>query len=461
MSTLVRRMILCSVGGLLLATPMAAQERLVGAWSGELDVGVAQLRLVLHLERGDEGYAASLDSPDQGAFGIRASDVEIEDISIDIGFADLAGRYTGSLDTEGERLVGKWSQAGQVFSLVLARGVPEPVRRPQDPEPPLPYRAEDVTFAGGAPEVELAGTLTLPPGEGPHAAAILVSGSGPQDRNAEIFRHRPFLVLADYLTRRGVAVLRYDDRGVAESTGQFATATTEDFAADVAAAVTFLRSRVDIAPGSIGLIGHSEGGLVAPLVASRMPLAWIVMLAGPGLPGDSVLALQIDAMNRAAGLPETQRAANRTIQRRLMDIAMSDLEPPAAQAAIADVLLSEIPGTTAQAAEGQAAGLTSPWMRAFLRHDPRPVLCRLTVPVLAVNGENDLQVLARPNLEAIESALVHAGNADFAVVEFEGLNHLLQTSETGLATEYGRIEETIAPRALEAIGDWITARSRT
>lgn len=450
---------LCSAG-LLAAAPLHAQDRFAGTWSGELDFGPAQLRLVLHVEPGEEGYTVALDSPDQGAFGIEASAVTTTGDSLIVEFADIAGQYTAAIDAEGSSLSGTWSQAGQVFPLVLERGEPEQVRRPQNPEAPFPYREEEVRFAGGSDGVELAGTLTVPAAGAPHPAAILVSGSGPQDRNEEIFQHKPFLVLADYLTRRGIAVLRYDDRGVAESTGDFAAATTRDFAADAEAALAYLRTRTDIDPAAIGLIGHSEGGVVAPLVASRATVDWIVMIAGPGLPGDSILALQVDALNEAAGMPSAQRAAANSLQRQLMDLAIADRDPAAAQEEIAEILEAEVPGLAEEQALVQAAALTSPWMREFLRYDPRPVLRELTVPVLAVNGGNDLQVLAGPNLAAIESALAAAGNQDFATVELEGLNHLLQTSETGLVTEYGRIEETIAPRALQTIGDWIVARAR-
>lgn len=446
------------LAGLLMATPLPAQDPFVGTWSGQLDVGAAQLRLVLHVEPDDTGYTAALDSPDQSAFGIEASDVTAKGDSLIVEFADIAGKFAGAIDAEATRLSGTWTQGGQVFALVLERGEPAQVRRPQHPEAPFPYREEEVRFAGGGDGVELAGTLTLPPSGGPHPAAILVSGSGPQNRNEEIFQHKPFLVLADYLTRRGIAVLRYDDRGVDESSGEFATATTQDFAADAEAALAFLRSRDGIEPGAIGLIGHSEGGIVAPIVASRVEVAWIVMMAGPGLPGDSVLGLQVDALNEAAGVPSEQRATGNAIQRRVMDVVTSDRDSTTAREAIAAILRAEMPITAEQAA-AQAAALTSPWMREFLRYDPRPVLRELRVPVLAVNGGNDLQVLAGPNLAAIESALVAAGNEDFATVELEGLNHLLQTSETGLVTEYGRIEETIAPSALQTIGDWIVARA--
>ena len=246
---------LCSAG-LLVAAPLHAQDRFAGTWSGELDVGVAQLRLVLHVEPGEEGYTAAMDSPDQGAFGIKASEVTTTGDSLIVEFADIAGQYAGVVDAEGTSLSGTWSQGGQVFPLVLERGEPEQVHRPQHPEAPFPYREEEVRFAGGSDGVELAGTLTLPASGGPHPAAILLSGSGPQDRNEEIFQHKPFLVLADYLTRRGIAVLRYDDRGVAESTGEFAAATTRDFAADAEAALAYVRTRTDIEPGAIGLGGN-------------------------------------------------------------------------------------------------------------------------------------------------------------------------------------------------------------
>lgn len=449
-------------GVLLMAAPLQAQgvDRFAGAWNGTLDVGAAQLRLVFHVTSAEEGYTATLDSPDQGAHGIPASGVSVSGDSLVVEFAQLTGRYAGEIDTTDVKLIGTWTQGGQSFPLELERGEPEEVRRPQHPEPPYPYEAEDVRFAGGAEGVELTGTLTLPEGPGPHPAAILVSGSGPQDRDETIFQHKPFLVLADYLTRRGIAVLRYDDRGVAGSTGDFAAATSEDFADDAAAAVAYLRSREGIDPAEVGVVGHSEGGLVAQLLAARpdVPVAYVVTIGGPGLAGDSVLALQVDALNAAAGMSDEQRAANNALQRRLMDVAISDVPADSARERIVEIFEAAAPGAPADQLRRQAEAITSPWMRWFLRHDPRSVLRELTVPLLAVNGARDLQVLAGPNLAAIASALEAAGNEDFRVVELEGLNHLLQTSETGQVAEYGRIEETIAPVALETIGDWIVER---
>jgi pimeloyl-ACP methyl ester carboxylesterase len=293
--------------GPLAAGPLAAQDGWADDWSGTLAAGGAQLRLVLHLAPGGtgaSGLAATLDSPDQGAFGIPATDVATAGDSLTVTFANIGGGYVGARNAAGDTLSGTWSQGGQAFPLVLTRGPGEQVNRPQEPEPPFPYVSEDVTFASSDGRVVLAGTLTLPDGAGPHPAAVLVSGSGPQNRDEEVFGHRPFLVLADYLARRGVAVLRYDDRGFGESTGDFTTATSENFARDAEAGLRYLLTRNEINPAALGIIGHSEGGLVAQVVASRSSnVAWIVMLAGPGVRGDSLLVMQADAINRAAEVP--------------------------------------------------------------------------------------------------------------------------------------------------------------
>lgn len=445
--------------GLLVATPLRGQDGVTGDWNGILDVGTLKLRIVLHIEQGDDGYAATMDSPDQGAYGIAASDVTVSGDSVTVAFSQLGARYSGAVSGDGSSLTGTFSQGGQTFPLVLDRGDIEAARRPQNPEPPYPYEVREVTFPGGAEGVELAGTLTVPSGPGPHPAAILVTGSGPQNRNEEIFRHKPFLVLADYLTRRGIEVLRYDDRGVAESTGDFASATSADFTDDAEAAFRFLSGRDEVRGDAIGIIGHSEGGLVAELLASRLPqLGYIVLMAGPGVSGDSVLVLQAAALNRAAGLPEEALAIRSRLQRRLMDAALDNTDPERARADITAVFQTEVPEVPADQVETQARALTSPWMLWFLHYDPQPILRSLTLPVLALNGSKDLQVLPGPNLDGIAEGLREAGNPDFTALELDGLNHLFQTADTGLGTEYGQIEETIAPAALQTIGDWILER---
>ncbi|TFG66393.1 MAG: alpha/beta hydrolase [Gemmatimonadales bacterium] len=434
--------------------------QVVGDWAGTLTAGAVELALVLHVTETDSGLAATMDSPDQGAYGIPASSVTVTGDSATIQFAGVGGAFQGQMLDE-DSLSGSWTQAGQTFPLELVRtegGQPE-ARRPQEPTEPLPYVTEDVVFPNAEAGIGLAGTLTLPDGPGPHPAVVLISGSGPQNRDEEVFRHKPFLVLADHLTRQGIVVLRYDDRGVGESGGTFATATTADFATDAEAGLRYLDGREEIDSSRVGLIGHSEGGVIAPLVASRSDaVAFVVMIAGPGIRADSLLLLQAEAINRGAGATEAQIATNREMQNRLFAAAISDATDAELDAEVRRIFSELAPSITGVSLDAQVASVTSPWMRWFLRYDPEPALRGLDVPVLAVNGSNDLQVLAEPNLSAIRTALTAGGNEDFTTIELEGLNHLLQTSATGMVAEYGQIEETMAPLALETIGDWIARR---
>ena len=445
--------------GLGFAPQLSAQEAggWAGAWNGTLQAGAVQFALVFHVEPTEDGLSASMDSPDQGAFGVPASEVTVAGDSITIDFAGIGGRYVGMLSAD--TIAGTWTQSGQSFDLHLARGAPPEVKRPQTPAPPFPYSVEEVAFANAEDGVELAGTLTIPEDPGPHPAAVLVSGSGPQNRDEEIFEHRPFHVLADYLTRRGVVVLRYDDRGTGESTGDFAAATSADLARDAEAAIRYLDTREEVDGSAIGIIGHSEGGLIAPLVASRSSnVAWIVSMAGPGMTGKDLLVAQAEAINRAAGLPESAVATNRAAQQALLDLAASDRSNREVENEALRILQKANPGVTAEQARGEIANLTSPWMRWFLRYDPGPALQRVSVPVLAINGSLDLQVPASDNLAGIERSREAGGNDDVTVIELPGLNHLFQAAETGLPSEYRQIEETMSPAALESIGDWILAR---
>jgi len=440
------------------ASSLSAQ--VVGDWAGTLNAAGAEFALILHITETDGALAATMDSPDQGAYGIVANSAVFARDTLTVEFARIGGSFEGQLSGE-DGLSGTWSQGGGTYPLSFVRTEVEQAqaRRPQEPVEPFPYLTEDVVFSNSSASIELAGSLTLPAGPGPHPAAVLISGSGPQDRNEEVFGHRPFLVLADYLTRLGVAVLRYDDRGWGESGGSFAEATTADFATDAAAALHYLKGREEVDDDRIGLIGHSEGGVIAPLVAMQTDgVAFVVLIAGPGIRADSLLLLQAAALNRASGATEAEIATNRELQKQLFAAAISDATESELDAEVRKIFAAVAPRITEGALEAQVAGVTSPWMRWFLAYDPGPALRALLVPTLAVNGSNDLQVLAEPNLSAIEAALTAAGNPDFTIVELQGLNHLLQTSETGLISEYGRIQETIAPLALETIGDWITNR---
>jgi pimeloyl-ACP methyl ester carboxylesterase len=469
---------LLTLGRLLTAAPeppaKPAPTGIEGIWEGPLKVGPIELRLALRITKADDGkLAAKLDSIDQGARDISCPEVEFAERKLTVGIPLIKARYAGTLADDGQSVKGSWDQAGQAFPLELKRveKVSTP-NRPQHPKPPFPYRVEEVTFtnpaAGG---ITLAGTLTLPRGDGPFPAVALITGSGAQDRDETIFGHKPFLVLADHLTRRGVAVLRYDDRGVGKSGGKATGATSADFATDAHAAVAFLRGRPEIDPKRVGLAGHSEGGIIAPMVAADHPgdVAFLVLLAGTGLPGNEVMARQLEDIARTGGDSAAKVALLVRFQKALVAAAAKGRtaeerkESVLAAAKAFEAVLTDDekklvhPDESGEkVAKASADRLTDPWMHYFLNHDPRPALRKVTCPVLAVNGENDLQVAHGPNLAAIAAALKEGGNARVTVKMFPGLNHLFQHSKTGRIAEYGQIEETFAPEALTFLGDWLT-----
>jgi len=433
-----------------------------GSWVGTLDAAGQELRLVFHIVRDDAGQlSGTMDSPDQGAYGLVLSAVEQgEDGTVRFEFAMAGGEYTGRFSDDGNRIDGSWAQGGASLPLLLERTEAEALvpKRPQEPQPPFPYEALDVEFENPEAGIRLAGTLTIPAGDGPHAAVALLTGSGPQDRDETVFGHRPFLVLADYLTRSGIAVLRFDDRGIGASTGDFAVATTLDFASDARAAVAFLQSRPEVDSEKIGLVGHSEGAIVAPMAANRRgDVAFAVLLASTGVDGRELLVMQAKAMNRAAGLPETVIEQRAEVQESLLDVVgVAENDSVAAEQARA--ILADA-GLTGDAAEGQIRSLLSPWMKYFLVYDPLPELRDLSIPVLALNGEKDTQVPPTENLLPVEEALLEGGNPDVTAEVLPGLNHLFQTAETGVPAEYASIEETFSPAALEKIATWILERT--
>ncbi len=338
--------------------------------------------------------------------------------------------------------------------------------RPQEPKKPYPYDEEEVGYENKRDSVKLAGTLTLPRGKGPFPAALLITGSGPQDRNESLLGHKPFLVLADYLTRQGIAVLRVDDRGVGGSTGSVPDSTTENFAADVTAGIEFLKTRKEIDPKQIGLIGHSEGGLIAPMVAAQNgDVAFIVLMAGTGLTGEEILYLQGALILKASGASAEQLAKQRATQEGMFKILKEEKDPATAEKRLHEELsrnlTEEAKKKSEQAIAAQIKRVNTPWFRYFLTLDPRPALRKVKCPVLALNGENDLQVPATENLREIEAALKAGGNKNITIVRLPKLNHLFQTSETGSLSEYAKIEETVAPVALKTIGDWILKRTTT
>ena len=452
---------------LLCLTAAVNAQDATGDWFGLLSIPGTKLHINLHIKKADKGYTATMDSPDQGANGLPVTTITIENNNLNFSIPSGGISYKGTV--EGKNIKGTFTQNGYNIPLDFGREAPkaEAVKRPQEPVKPYPYYEEEVTIKNDKAGLTLSGTLTLPKqGGSNYPAVILITGSGAQNRDEELLDHKPFLVLADYLTRQGIAVLRYDDRGTGKSTGKFANATTQDFATDAEAAFKYLKTRKEVNPKKIGLAGHSEGGIVAPIVAVNNPdVDFIVLLAGTAIPGDELMVLQNYMIGKANGMPETEltklSAINRNIynlikeeeniavlKTRLQAAFNKDLKPILVANGIPEHQVSSY-------IEMQVSDITSPWYVNFIRYNPAPTLEKVKCPVLAINGSKDVQVSAKANLDAIKRVAEKSGNKKITTVELEGLNHLFQTSTTGAPTEYGEIEETFAPAALKTIGDWI------
>ncbi|WP_162428778.1 alpha/beta hydrolase family protein [Pontibacter pudoricolor] len=441
-------------------------QTIAGSWNGSLAIGGTKLRLVFNLSATPDGsLTATMDSPDQGAKGIPVTSARLVQDSLYLDIKAIGGSYAGKI-TGPENIDGYLKQAGQNMHIPLTKGEVAEAKRPQHPVKPYPYQETEVTIENKAAGITLAGTLTLPKGKTKAPAVVLITGSGPQDRDQTILGHKPFLVLADYLTRQGFAVLRLDDRGVGKSGGTFATATTEDFASDAAAAFTYLKSFEGVDGKKVGLLGHSEGALVAAKVAAKYPeAAFVVLMAGSAVPGTELLLAQNEALFKTAGMPDAQ--LQKYLQLRKAQFTVAATEPDIFKAsqtikqleqdAKAKLTAEEQKqmGLTQQSEQAIVAQLSSPWMRYFLGYDPALTLQKLKMPILALNGTKDLQVPYQQNLPATEKALKAAGNKKYTIKEMPNLNHLFQTATTGMVNEYGQLEETIAPSALETIGSWM------
>jgi uncharacterized protein len=440
-----------------------------GYWSGVIKVSATvELRTAIEITSANaEKPDGVLISLDQGNARIPISALSEHDGIVHVEAQRVGGVFDGKLNRDGSELAGEWKQGGGTMPLVLKRlAKPVSLTRPQDPKKPYPYSEEEVIVENKSAGLTLAGTLTLPAGPGLHPAVILLTGSGPQDRDEALMGHRPFFVLADYLTRHGVAVLRCDDRGFGKSTGNFAKAVDADFVEDALAQVAYLRTRKEIDPSHIGLVGHSEGGIVAPRAAVKSPdVAFIVLLAGVGLPMEELLLRQNRDISNAAGLGRDLVEQQVEAERKVFGILREEKDPVKAEAAIREIMAQTIAtmsdeqrktaGLSNAVIGGQIKMLLSPWFRDMLGYDPAPTLRMVKCPVLAIAGEKDLQVAAKDNLAAISDALKAGGNERIRTVELPGLNHLFQTCQTGTPTEYGRIEETFNPAALKLVSDWV------
>jgi uncharacterized protein len=442
-----------------------------GMWLGSIEFNGMKLRILLKVSKTSDGFAAKFDSLDQGATDLEIDAIREQNNLVSFEAKKYGLSYEGTVGAGGDEISGTFKQGAGSMPLIFKRttGMPK-TNRPQDPPKPYPYDEEEVSYKNAKDDVKLAGTLTLPRGAGQYPAVILITGSGAQDRNETVAGHRPFLVLADYLTRKGIAVLRVDDRGVGGSELGSTSATSENFAGDVLAGIEYLKTRKEINPKQIGLIGHSEGGMIAPMVAARTTdAAFIVLLAGLGQTGEDVIYTQTALLQKAGGTNQTTTAQTISVMKNIVAILKAEPDNNRAEQRIRETLAKH----TAEMSEDQRKAFApteatikaqipmylSGWFRYFVAFDPRPTLKKVKVPVLALNGENDLQVAWKENLDLIADGLKAGGNKDYTVKSFPKLNHLFQTSRTGQLDEYGKIEETFSPTVLETIADWILKRA--
>jgi len=442
---------------LVLAVPGSAQEA-AGDWIGQLNSG---FKVRIHLEKTATGYRGHLTNPS-------GNETDFDEVTFDgthVHFAinKLNLGYDGVWDEKEKAWNGNLTFQ-QVYPLMLKPATASDLahverKRPQEAAIAArtrPYAERKVRFDNPAGHNLLGGTLSVPKGKGPFPAIVLVSGTGHNTRDEEVWGHKIFLVLADALNRKGIAVLRYDKRGVGGSSGDYDGATTADFTSDAEAAVTWLKAQPGIEPHRVGVLGHSEGGIIAPAVAAEdESVAFVVMIAGPTIRGDKLFVLQSAMTAKTYGAPDDYIAKRKLFDQALYDAIISapsdavalDRAKAIVAKGVADKIIDSNEASTLPQDD------VRPWERYFLSYDPAPTLAKLTVPVLALNGSLDVQVPAKEDLAVARAAL--KANPNATVIELPGMNHLLQDAKTGSPNEYNDIDETISPAALKIISDWV------
>jgi pimeloyl-ACP methyl ester carboxylesterase len=438
---------------LLLFAAQTAVAQIEGYWSGKLNLGLAELEMGFDIKAVENGFSATLDVPAQGAHDLPVDETVFQDNRLQLTMSAMGASYSGELK-EGV-IKGEFSQRGMAFPLNLEKSEKEAQQaRPQDPQPPFNYHVEEVSFTNEKEGNTLTGTLTIPKGKGPFPAMVLVSGSGQQNRDEELMNHRPFWVIADYCARHGIAVLRYDDRGIGGSDGEVMNATSWDFSYDAEAAFDYLRGQKLIDASRVGILGHSEGGIINFMVAERRPeVAFLVSLAGPAVNGIEVSKAQSEAMLRAQGMSEEMIQFSGNANAQLFDVieASSSREE-------ADSLLRRVVkgwGYNEELTEQTVGRLTLPWMYYFMKYDPAEAIVKVNCPALLLNGSKDVQVLVQQNFPAYEKIIAEHGKTNLTLHEMPGLNHLFQHCETGSLDEYITIDETISPEVLEMIVEFV------
>ncbi len=446
------------------------QKSVVGNWLGTLPVG-GGLRVVFHISKDGTIYSANMDSPDQGAKGIPVSSVIVNGDSLFLKVDMLKGGFSGKF-TNDTTIVGKLMQDHNEIPLTIIKTKADVgLKRPQTPISPFGYKSDDVEYDNADKSVHFGATLTYPSGNGKFPAAILITGSGQQDRDETIMEHKPFAVIADYLAKQGFAVLRVDDRGKGKTKGAIATATSADFANDVEAGLAFMKKQTNIDTTRLGLIGHSEGGLIAAIVSSRRSdINFIIMLAGPGVSGAELMAAQNKALLTSQGFKKDIADAYGNFYLQIakeVTVATNDDSALLAAKKVFENWKGSVAQTTLESlgmAErnqiqdklgAMVKAFRSPWMKYFVTTNPDDFLIKTNAKVLALNGEKDIQVIAQPNLEGIKNALKKSNSKVVEVKMLPGLNHLFQHCKQCNVAEYGKLEETFSPEALSIMGDWL------
>lgn len=460
------RLITTFIITLLVFVSTVFSQDVSGDWYGQLDIKGQKLKINFHVVKKEGIYTTTMDSPDQGAMNIPTTKTVVNNNVLEVILEDMKINFKGEL--KDNKIDGIFKQGDMKLPLVLSKTkivLEKPKVKPQNPKKPYSYKSEEVLFENkNANNIKLTGTLTLPKNVKNPAVAILISGSGPQNRDSEILGHKPFLVLSNYLTNNGIAVLRYDDRGVADSEGTHKGKTSLDFASDVEAAITYLKTRDDINTNKIGLIGHSEGGFIAPILASkREDVAFTVLLAGTGVAGGLILRTQERRANELNGLQKEALDYNESLGKKMHKIVELGKNKTEIKKNLTDFFIDFRKNDTQIYTKfitddmvNAMISVYNEWRIYFIKTDPKQFLEEVTCPVLALNGSKDFQVLPKLNLNGIKSALKN--NNDVTIKELEGLNHLFQKCETGALEEYAKIEETFNEEAMKIVADWINKR---
>lgn len=431
-----------------------------GKWTGVIELRGTKLNFGFDIIQNGSGYQSTFSVPQQGLSNIQVEKTTFSDAALTISHPALKLEYNGLLDKN--EFVGKIILNGNPIPMILRRGEIA-LNRPQEPKLPFDYYSENVTFSNSLDKITLSGTLSLPKKDGIFPVVIIVSGSGPQNRDGEMFGHKPYLVIADHLTKNGIGVLRYDERGVGESQGNFETSTINEFSSDVNSAISYLKTRKDIDVEKIGLIGHSIGGLIVPKVASdNVDISYIILLAGPGINGDKLMLSQKAALERAMGINEMQIAQGQDLMKGAYDIIVnSELDNIALKDSLGSFYINKYGKLLPESQRNMLVEqLTGYELVSLLKSRPNKYLSKVKCPVLALNGMKDLQVPAEENLQAIKEALETSGNTDIKTLALENLNHLFQECEIGTINEYSQIKQTISPAVLELMTDWILVQTK-